>query len=534
MKYSFCLLVTFFCLCCNNPGNPSASENSNQQVYDGLKNENKNKIYVRDLLGINAFEWDFLLNPNNTNLIYEIFEPKMDLIKSFTWVRHYLDWEKLEQTKGSYTFNPTRSGGWDFDLIYERCAKENIKVLACIKTIPEWLQATYPEGERDYENVPAPYNSNRLSPASYIDQAKVAFQFAARYGKNKNIDSALLSVNSKQRWTGDPINRIKIGLNLIGYIECDNERDKWWKGKKALQTAEEYAANMSAFYDGHKGTLGKNVGVKRADPSMQVVMGGLSNPDPKFVSRMIAWCKKNRGYKKDGTVNLCFDVINYHLYSNDAHAKKAESSEYGIAPELPGTPEIARSFVEVAQKEANGIEVWVTEAGYDINQKSIVRVRPVAKKSILETQADWIIRTSFLYARNGVSKVFYYMLGDVNVNNSVQYQSSGLVDGLKRRPSADYIMQVKNLMADFYYEKTINQDPVVDVYKSGKRTIYFLVIPDEVDRKNMFTLGLGNNKTVNIHSLKIGADRMLTKPATLKDGKLTLEVTEKPVFIEVF
>ena len=44
----------------------------------------------------------------------------------------------------------------------------------------------------------------------------------------------------------------EIGLNLIKYVECENERDKWWKGRRAYQTLAEYAANLSAFYDGHK------------------------------------------------------------------------------------------------------------------------------------------------------------------------------------------------------------------------------------------------------------------------------------------
>jgi hypothetical protein len=92
----------------------------------------------------------------------------------------------------------------------------------------------------------------------------------------------------------------KTGLGLIKYIECDNERDKWWKGPKAQQTPEEYAANMSAFYDGNKGKLGKNAGIKTADPNIMVVMGGLANADPNFVIKMIEWCRKNRGLKADG------------------------------------------------------------------------------------------------------------------------------------------------------------------------------------------------------------------------------------------
>src|SRR3954470_8072600 len=77
----------------------------------------KRNIKMRDLLGINAFEWDFLQNPNEPNIGDRIYEPKFNLIKSFGGVRHYIDWEKLENTEGDYTYNPTSRGGWNYDII---------------------------------------------------------------------------------------------------------------------------------------------------------------------------------------------------------------------------------------------------------------------------------------------------------------------------------------------------------------------------------------------------------------------------------
>src|SRR5690606_5826169 len=145
-------------------------------------------------------------------------------------------------------------------------------------------------------------------PKSYIEFAKLAFQFAARYGNNKKIDPNLVSVVSKPHW--DP-NTKKVGLGLVKYIECNNEPDRWWKQTKvAQQSPEEYAANLSAFYDGHKGELGPRVGVKAADPTMKVVIGGLAGyqnqgPTPEFVDAMVEWCRKNRGYRNDGSVDLC-------------------------------------------------------------------------------------------------------------------------------------------------------------------------------------------------------------------------------------
>jgi len=485
-----------------------------------------------NILGINAFEWDFLQDPKNPNDASKIFEPKMDIIKSFGSFRHYLDWQKVEPKRGSFTFNPTNNGGWNLDVIYQRCKQEGIDVLVCVKGCPDWLLETYPLNLRDGENIPMPFGAKRDDPASYIEQAKMAFQFAARYGSNKSINPALVMVDSKPRWTADPVNVPKIGLGVVKYIECDNERDKWWKGDKAHQTPEEYAANLSAFYDGDKGRLGKNVGVKNADPNIKVVMAGLAKPDPDYVRAMINWCRVHRGYRADGSVNLCFDVINYHYYSNNAKPGSTDMGTEGVAPELSQTAQIADAFVRLGKQYH--LPVWVTESGYDVNQGSPQKAIPIGNKSALVTQADWIIRTSLLYARHGINKVFYYELFDDNSANPIQYASSGLADQkpLQRRPAANYICQAKHLLGGFTYKGTINNFPLVDVYRNGNKTIYALTIPDEQGKTGICTLNLGKVTKGTIYQLNPNGIDMMSRMATSADHNLKIAVSETPVFVE--
>ena len=488
-------------------------------------------IRLRDMFGINLYEWNFIVDEGDSHK-RSFSEPKMSLIKSFGAVRHYLDWKKIEDTPGSYTFNPTRRGGWNYDAIYQRCKQEGILVLSCLKEAPDWLYNTYPAGQRDANDVPAPYGSNLEDPASYIAQAKAAFQFAARYGSNKNVDPALVSVNTTPRWTADPVNEVKIGMGLIKYIEADNERDRWWVGDRAFQSGREYAAHLSAFYDGHKGKLGKNVGVKNADPSMKVVMAGLSKADVNYVKEMIDWCKEKRGYRADGTVDLCFDVINYHLYSNDAGSTQWGEATRGVAPELSEIGKVADEFVRMSKEYANNIDVWMTEAGYDINPGSPQRAISIEEKSALMTQADWILRSSLLYARHGIKKVFFYQLYDDNAANPIQYGSSGLVEGLKRRPATDYIYQASKLMGDYIYKETISKDPLVDVYEYSGKKMYVLAIPDEKNRKGSYELNLQGSNSATIYNLKAGSDEMLISKADVSGGKIKIKVSETPVFVQ--
>ncbi|HEY9196218.1 MAG TPA: hypothetical protein VIM77_08125, partial [Mucilaginibacter sp.] len=383
----------------NPPGDGSAYTKDGIKISKSFPGDNKPKrgaVALKDMFGVNTYEWNFLQDPANINLHHTIYEPNMAIMKSFSSVRHYMNWNRLESAKGDYTFNPTNNGSWDYDLMYARCKQEGILVLADLKNCPKWMEVTYPPGMQDNENVPAPYGLDKSDPASYADQARTAFQFAARYGYNKAINASLVKVNSRPRWNNDEVNVVKIGMGLIKYMECDNERDKWWKGSATHQTPEEYAANMSAFYDGNMGKLGPDAGVKTADPKMQVVMGGLASCDPHFVQRMIDWCKTNRGYRADGSINLCFDILNFHYYNNDSNIWERTGATTGVAPELSMAGQIADSFVQLADWFKKPLEVWVTESGYDINQGSYQKAPPIGVKSPMDTQADWILRTSLL------------------------------------------------------------------------------------------------------------------------------------------
>ena len=477
--------------------------------------------------GVNGFEWDF----ENPNTPYVVSPNLLNAMKSFTGLRHYLDWNKLESEQGEYTFNPVHSGSWNYDALYKSCKNSNIFVLADIKTQPSWMEASYPANVQDSENVPVMYGADFTNPNSYLYQAMVAFQYAARYGSNGSVSKSLLSVDPTTRWTDDPANVVKKDMSLVHYMECDNERDKWWKGRIAYQTSYEYAANMSAFYDGNKNTMGSAVGIKNADPNMQVVMGGLASADPSYVHGMIEWCKQNRGYNADGTVNICFDVINYHYYANNGVSGGVAT--VGVAPELSGAFKIAQSFVQMSHQYANDRPVWVTEAGYDVNPGSPQRAPAIGSKSALEVQGDWILRTSLMYARAGIVRTFYYEAYDDNAPNPIQYASSGLLNqDQSRRPAADYLYQLNKLFGNYTFVSTQSTGGIImDGYVQDTAKMFMLVVPDQVGRTVNYTMTLGLTDSAYIYTPAIGANNMSMKAVKVVNSKLSLTVTETPIFV---
>ena len=483
-------------------------------------------VKLKDMLGVNAYEWNF----QDGDTPWQINEAKMELVKSFSGVRHYMDWQKLESQEGVYSYNPTLSGGWHYDQIYERCKAEGVEVLACLKTLPDWMLASYPEADRDHENVPVRYGMAFDDPASYLEQAKMAFQYAARYGSNTQVDPALLSVYDTPRWPGDNPNTVKIGLGLIKYLECDNERDKWWKGRKAYQTAREYCANLSAFYDGHNNTMGPGVGAKNADPTMQVVIGGLVS-GPEYIRGMVDWCREFRGYKPNGEVNLCWDVINYHVYTDNTSSSQSGTSTRGAAPEVTNAGEKADEFIRVSDELCHGLPVWITETGFDVHPNSPLKAVPIGDKSALDTQADWILRMALFSARHGIQKVFFYQMYDDNDWGGI-FGSSGLIDGNgNRRPSADFLMQTKTLFGEYTYAQTLGQDPLVDRYTRNGQDMYMLVVPDEIGRTVSYSLSIGSATSARIYRPVAGSDTMAWTDVQAPNSQVSLTVSETPVFV---
>ncbi|MDX5480189.1 MAG: hypothetical protein LPK07_00735, partial [Hymenobacteraceae bacterium] len=455
--------------------------------------------------------------------------------------------------------------------------------LVCLKTVPEWfLKENYPEGLRDSENAPCRwtdlpepvephpknfaspaaydaakaryeqkltvYNADieaiRLDPASYTAFAKAAFQFIARYGSNKNLDPSLVTPfsgnrNPKLDWIKQ---KKKIGLGYVKAIECNNEPNAWWKGRKRYQTAREYAANLSAFYDGHMGTLGPGVGVKNADPEVLVVMGGIVENSPAYVQGIIDWCKENRGYREDGSVNLCFDVANFHSYANNGGGQYANAS-WGIPPEMSEAADVeAWSFLQVLSEMGNDVPVYVTETGYGVNEGSSQQALATPARTKLQSHADWTIRNSLFYARMGVARLYHYQMYDETsyVNNLKKgkqdrgtYAALGLLDKLHytRRPAANYIAQLKHQFGEYTYKETIHKDPVVDVYELNGKKMYALVVPDMQGRSTDYVLTL-DKPFANIYEFADGAERFRVKRVPTKNGKLRITVTETPVFVD--
>lgn len=87
-------------------------------------------------------------------------------------------------------------------------------------------------------------------------------------------------------------------------------------------------------------------------------------------------------------------------------------------------------------------------------------------------------------------------------------------------------------MGDYRYQETLNNNPVVDRYEWNGKSMYILYMPDERGRTATYKLDLENAEKAIIRYLNPKGDQMTEQSVPTQAGKIDVQVTETPVFVE--
>ncbi|MBC7776145.1 MAG: T9SS type A sorting domain-containing protein [Phycisphaerae bacterium] len=294
-------------------------------------------------------------------------------------------------------------------------------------------------------------------PASYEYYADWVTQFAFHFG------GAGASIPDKGPDTDQPAGQ------RVGYIEPWNEPDKtkeWYGEDGPLPdrigfTPAEYIAMAKTVYNGNgntvRGDLPGNsnayaLGVAQF-PNVRYVMSGLSEFGADGISYADAVLA---GVPQ-------FQVVNFHHYCDNKWDGINFSGE-GVSPEedqgataIGGVGE-SGSFKKILRSIKNhyaGREIWLSEFGWDTNDKSPQRVpaipaNPAGINEIAdkqEVQGCWMTRAYLEIAAAQWDKAMQFCIRDESTNpDAFLFQSSGLV------LSKEYSHQPKK---SFYYVSTM-------------------------------------------------------------------------------
>lgn len=345
------------------------------------------------VIGTNAFHW-----------------VKPSVLEPFSFIRLYTCWHWFENEPGLNRFEPTAWADGNYDTLLKSITDSGKEAVFCVSTTPAWLtgDSTHYSERKDWR--PHAAGADPTDPKSYQPFARFLFQVAARYGR-KTHPADQLTIDGRPRWTNDPPNLKKSGLNTLKYIEVWNEPDKFWrKGTNDYFEPEQYAAMLSACYNA----------IKLADPTMKVVMAGLTNFDVVYLGRMFLWVKQHL----DGRFPA--DVINLHHYCNESSNPETFFTK-AITPERDNLAYKLKSVVDYCKKNYPNIPVWYSEFGYDTVAPSPQLATGIDGLDNERIQAEWLVRNIIEGRAGGAEALFVYnAIDESGAENGGLFQSCGV------------------------------------------------------------------------------------------------------------
>ncbi len=366
-------------------------------------------------------------------------------------------------------------------------------------------------------------------PEAYAMYGELLYQVSVRYGNNTMNTTEMVCLSN-------PRAPKRFNLDRLDWIEAGNEPNG--EGNDGF-TPYELAALTSVAYDGHCKTVtapsGSGVGVKNADPNMQMAMAGLAGVGTRYIKAMTFWMEHNR---KDGKIAM--DAFNVHTYCRKTVTYNGYTFSYGVCPEAGDITGEIKKLASFRDKYYPDTELWLTEFGWDTNQSYETEnaCHAYGEFTARELQAMWLVRAYFMFASVGVDRCAMYMCSDLgDEETSVgKYGTSGIVTSNgEYKDSYYYIYTIKNTMGDMYFKEIIdsgNENVWIYRFENGKgKSCYALWCPtmDSVEVHDYKLSIDGDNATMVEFANKETSG--ISTTLTVNNKTATVDVSERPVLI---
>ncbi|MFQ3575936.1 MAG: hypothetical protein SNJ77_05820 [Cytophagales bacterium] len=451
-----------------------------------------NEKPIQKSLNVNGFSTNTFDEFVGTNSFVDV---PLGLTEPFGIVREYHDWPDWNEPEKDSIYLDISKSGFDFKNYYLNMSRLGKICVPVIQKSPYWLTG----------------NKNQLA---------IPIEPGANQNETKSYERAALFF---QKYVINFTDKSKGGLK---WFENGNEPDKWWEGQDCYQTPEGYAAFSSAVIDGHQAKINS---LSDISSQFNLVMAGMANPKIENLNALKYWIQKNRKNE------WLWSALNFHEYSN-ASEFHTDKPIIGVHPEKGKIFNTAKDWVTF--KEVNNLkcEVWVSEFGFD-TEESPQKAPPTKRKSAELVQADWILRSYFIYAMAGVDRAIQYMIRDFG--KSGLYATSGLYSNTLKneayiKPSWNYINQAVGILNGCYLDS---------FHVDSTKNIYHLVYKSKLKPLKVHVLWLGTHNDsevgINIDDLglsenhqlyELSPDKQCPSKAILDDKKI--KVSETPIFIQ--
>lgn len=434
------------------------------------------------------------------------------------YFRDYVNWlwcfdRSNYPTIPGTTFNTYMAS--KYDVKYEALKESGISTVPCYMFTAESFPV---EKIEDY-----------MKPETYVQYAELLTQTAIRFGNNPNNTRSVVKIldNNKNRFNKD----------TISWIEAGNEPNG--EGNDGFSPYE-LAALTSMCYDGHAGAFkespaGSILGVKVADPNMNMAMAGLAGVGTRYIQAMAFWMKHNRN---DGQVGL--DAFNVHTYCKKLIRYNGYQVYVGVCPEIGKITEYVQELTAWRDKYYPTKEVWLTEFGWDTNTSYATEnaCHPYGDFTAREIQAMWLVRAYFMFASVGVDRAAMYMASDLGdeATSVGKYGTSGVISNKgEYKDSYYYIYTLKNTMGDMRFAEIIDSgNENVWIYRfenDNGKSCYAVWCPTMDDiRVNDFVLSIDGTKATLTEFANLEKSG-ISSELTVTNGTVTVNVGERPILV---
>jgi hypothetical protein len=388
-----------------------------------------------------------------------------------------------------------------------------------IRGVSKWMS------DLGYDDKDRPVNRPGLDPedpASYSRHARMMWNLAAFFG-NKKVDTGLLSIVNEPRQSG---------RGSMSLFENGNEEDAWWVGKKYCSPVE-YFAQSTADLDGDEGRLGKQAGIRNADPGSRLMMSGLVGLD---TNRVKVYKFLSENLRSDSSF-LWQGGIQYHYYCN--------KNGKGISPEADSLRWRLAKVRECSRRIAPGVECILGENGYDKGQASRQATPLLPGYSAAQSQGIMLLRSINAAFFSGFDAYILYWLKDSKPADAPDvYLTSGILrqmpDGKTiAYPGWYYISMLVSRLGNYIPDQVISEKGNVWIYRYRNRQFrdsvaYFVYTPTVSGTKiPQYALSVGNTAGQPVRAIHFTHDSDRGSESVLHpvQGKVVIGVGEMPVLV---
>lgn len=482
------------------------------------------KYKIGNHTGINGHPYNYLENLTNVNIRNTIYPSAMNVLNALGSTRIYIDNINITEVKDVFRYESDRQG-YNVDALIQELYNANVYVVWCMQGGTPWLNAGYTNPTGNNERVPVYFGADRLNPASWADYADIAFQIAARYGSNPNVNPALVKSLEGPMWSGAQEPNVfhkRIGMNILKEIEPYNEIDKWWKGSESYATGKEMAVGMNVIYNK----------IKEADPNMLVTYPGLAAFSADILQDFTYWSMKLYS-------QIPVDNYAYHYYPNSAGSQYSGEVSTGKAIEISFAPTALNDFRRSNILRLGNKPFDCGEIGYDSSTNSPLRaVVPIGSGY---TQREWAgilySRVALYHAKNGVRRTFHYQWNDLNNDQYNQFAAMGFVyqsgAAWVAYPNFNMLSQIRSVAGDYIHSLELSSTPLIDKWVNGSAVIYSAYSATENNTSSNYDLLLPNGTQVQVIELSLNNTTPTVTNQTVSGGKIIVNCTEKPKFIKI-